>query len=211
MTYHPDDCSGGLLTLQQRQSRRPYGVADMAMHFTYLTDVDETTPSFAVVPKSRRIDNIQQLKEMLREEYTEVPILGKAGTTCICDRSLIHTRLDPLEKDESKQRSRRIIHHVFARAGEIRNADGSLRTGNGQPLEVIDWAFSRGLAPQRLVHSDDPEVARMFSLRPSHQREWMATGFDPDFVSDPKSARGPTPQGLTYKNLGGNYNSEGDR
>ncbi|PDH39415.1 MAG: hypothetical protein CNE99_05750 [OM182 bacterium MED-G24] len=192
MVYHPDDCSGGLLTLDQRQTRRPYGPPDMLSTFTYLTDVDETAPCFAVVPKSRRTHNIQQLRDALGDEYGEVPIWGKAGTCCIVDRSTIHTRHDPFVKDPSKQRSRRILHHVFARAGELRNEDGSVRTGNGQPLAVTTWAFSRGLIPKRLAISDDPAVARMFSLWPSHQQAWMATDFDEDFVSDPKSARGPT-------------------
>ena len=210
MTYHPDDCSGGLLTLNQRQTRRPYGPPDMVMHFTYLTVVDGlTTPSFAVVPKSRRTDNIQQLKAALGDDYAEVPILGKPGTCCICDRALIHTRLDPRETDQAKQCSRRILHHVFARAGELRHADGSLRTGNGQPLEAIDWAYSRGLAPQRLTHSEDTNVRRMFSAWPRHQKEWVASGFDPEFVSDPKSARGPTKG--PWKNPTAHYNSEGDR
>jgi hypothetical protein len=192
MTYHPDDCSGGLLTLDQRQTRRPYGPPDMLSTFTYLTEVDDTTPAFAVVPKSRRTHNIQQLRDALGDEYCEVPIQGPAGTCCIVDRSTIHTRHDPFEKDVAKQRSRRILHHVFARAGELHNADGSPRTGNGQPLAVTDWAFSRGLIPKRLAKSDDPDVARMFSVWPSHQREWMANNFSDDFVSDPKSARGPT-------------------
>lgn len=209
MSFHPDDCSGGLLTLDQRRQRRPYGPPDMVMHFTYLSDVDTTTPSFAVVPKSRRTHNLPALKEALGEEYAEIPILGKAGTCCICDRALVHTRLDPLERDQSKQRPRRIIHHVFARAGELKNADGSLRTGNGQPLEVTDWAYSRGLIPKRLALSSDPDVRALFSAWPSHQRDWVATGFADDFVSDPKSARGPT-RG-PYRNPGGSYNSEGDR
>tara|TARA_B100000676_G_scaffold272371_1_gene290313 strand:- start:316 stop:1461 length:1146 start_codon:yes stop_codon:yes gene_type:complete len=192
MEFHPDDCSGGLLTLDQRQTRRPYGPPDMLSTFTYLTDVDRTTPAFAVVPKSRRTHNIQRLRDVLGDEYGEVPIWGPAGTCCIVDRSTIHTRMDPLEKDTSKQRSRRILHHVFARAGELRNADGSLRTGNGEPLALTDWAFSRGLIPKRLALSEDPEVARMFSVWSTRQEEWMAAGFSDDFVSDPKSARGPT-------------------
>jgi hypothetical protein len=124
MGWHPDDCSGGLLTLDQRQTRTPYGPPDMLSTFTYLTDVDETNPSFAVIPKSRRCDNIQVLADVLGEDYGEVPIHGKAGTCCIVDRSTIHTRLDPLEKDKSKQRSRRLYHHVFARAGELEDSNG---------------------------------------------------------------------------------------
>ena len=145
MGWHPDDCSGGLLTLDQRQTRTPCpshpplpplssflpllrerantdrwsicadGPPDMLSTFTYLTDVDETTPAFAVVPKSRRIDNIQILADELGDEYAEVPIHGPAGTCCIVDRSTIHTRLDPLELDKDKQRSRRLYHHVRPR------------------------------------------------------------------------------------------------
>ena len=82
MSWHPDDCSGGLLTLKQRQTRVPYGPPDMLMHFTYLTDVDRTTPSFAVVPKSRRTHNIQQLKAALGDDYAEVPRLLCAALFC---------------------------------------------------------------------------------------------------------------------------------
>lgn len=53
------------------------------------------------------------------------------------------------------------------------------------------------------------QVRRMFSVWASHQKQWAATDFDPEFVSDPKSARGPT-RGV-YKHRGGEYNSEGDR
>ena len=40
--------------------------------------------------------------------------------------------------------------------------------------------------------SPTAKVRRMFSVWPSHQKEWMASGFGDGFVSDPKSARGPT-------------------
>jgi len=79
----------------------------------YLTDVDESTPAFAVIPKSRRIANIQVLKDKLGDEYGETPIYGKAGACCIVDRLTIHTRLDPVHEDPEK--GRRIYHHVFAR------------------------------------------------------------------------------------------------
>ena len=161
----------------------------MLSTFTYLTDVDETTPAFAVIPQSRRTGNIQELKEALGEEYCEVPIYGKAGTCCIVDRVTIHTRLDPLFPD--KEKGRRIYHHVFARAGELKHADGSL-PHNNTALEFTAAMFSRGLAPQRLTQSADPAIRRLYSLYSSTQEEWERTGYDPDFVSDPKSARGPT-------------------
>lgn len=42
--------------------------------------------AFAVVPQSRRIDNLQALAQVLGEDYAEVPIHGPAGTCCIVDR-----------------------------------------------------------------------------------------------------------------------------
>ena len=212
MSWHSDDCSGGLLTLAQRQARRPYGPPDMLNLFMYLSDVDRATPAFAVVPQSRRADNIVRLREALGDgKYAEVPVHGPAGTVCIADRALIHTRLDPLEADRALQKPRRILHHVYACAGELCDARGTARKGNGQPLEVTEWAFSRGLAPRRLVESADAATRRLFSAWPAHQRAWMAAGYDEGFVSDPKSARGSTPPGHVWKHAGGCYNSEGDR
>eukprot|EP01045_Picozoa_sp_COSAG04_P016147 COSAG04_NODE_1325_length_7211_cov_23.584505_7_plen_49_part_00 len=42
--------------------------------------------AFAVVPQSRRTDNLQALAQVLGEDYAEVPIHGPAGTCCIVDR-----------------------------------------------------------------------------------------------------------------------------
>lgn len=72
-----------MLTLEQRQTRMPYGPPDMLSTFTYLSDVDETTPSFGVVPKSRRADNIQVLSQMMGDSYCEVPIYGPAVSACM--------------------------------------------------------------------------------------------------------------------------------
>ena len=80
-------------------------------------------------------------------------------------------------------------------ASEWAQNEASGPQGNGEPLFVVEWAFSRGLVPKRLALSEDPEVARMFSVWSSSQKEWMASGFRDDFVSDPKSHRGPTPAG----------------
>jgi hypothetical protein len=119
------------------------------------------------------LEHLQVLADVLGEEYGEVPIHGPAGTMCIVDRSTIHTRLDPLETDRSKQRPRRLYHHVFARAGELRDANGVLREGNGEPLSDSP---PRSLAPRRLVESEDPYVKQMFSVLSTTQKEWMATG-----------------------------------
>ena len=48
-----------------------------------------------------------------------------------------------------------VLTRILAKSDQ---ADGTPRTGNGQPLEVTDWAYSRGLIPKRLTHSLDPEV-----------------------------------------------------
>jgi hypothetical protein len=70
MGWHPDGVPGPAGTLEARADpkRTPYGPPDLLSTFTYLTDVDETTPAFAVIPKSRRIANIQELKEALGDE-----------------------------------------------------------------------------------------------------------------------------------------------
>jgi hypothetical protein len=60
--------------------------------------------------------------------------------------------------------------------------------------------FSRGLAGERLVNHPDPAVARLYSLMSPTQLEWAENGYDPDFVSDPKSWRGESPE--VYKNPG---------
>jgi hypothetical protein len=94
MVYHPD-CSAGI-SLAEYSTRVPYGPPDNLLTFMYLTDVNETTPAFSVVPKSRRCANMRELKEKLGDEYCEVPIMGPAGSACIMDANMIHTRLDPL-------------------------------------------------------------------------------------------------------------------
>ena len=90
-----------------------------------------------VIPKSRRTANIQQLKEKLGDAYCEVAIHGPAGSCCLMDANIIHTRLDPLNPDgaPSAQKhitvgGRRIFHHVFANARRLENADGTPRTPN---------------------------------------------------------------------------------
>ena len=176
--------------------REPYGPPDNLLTFMYLTDVNETTPAFAVVPKSRRSANIRELKEKLGDEYSEVPILGPAGSACIMDANLIHTRLDPLISQgtdgsgfEGRIGGRRIFHHVFANARLLENADGTPRTPN-TPLGILQGMYSRGVHGPRLTESADPEVRLLYSWWSSTQHEWKAAGYDPDFIGDPKAARG---------------------
>ena len=167
MTYHPD-CAEGI-PLSEYARREPYGPPDNLDTFMYLTDVDETTPAFAVVPKSRRIANIRELKEKLGEEYSEVPIMGPAGTACIMDANTIHTRLDPLISQgtdgtgfEDRLGRRRIFHHCFANARLLENTDGTPRTPN-IPVQVREQMYSAGVHGPRLTESADPEVRRLYS------------------------------------------------
>ena len=86
---------------------------------------------------------------------------------------------------------RRIFHHVFANARLLENADGTPRTPN-IPLGITQAMYSRGVHGPRLTESAVPEVRRLYSWWSSTQHEWKAAGYDPDFIGDPKVARGPT-------------------
>ena len=59
--------------------------------------MDESTPAFAVVPKSRRCSNIQELRRKLGAEYTEVPILGPAGTWRVAVGETVILLISPLQ------------------------------------------------------------------------------------------------------------------
>ena len=67
-----------------------------------------------------------------------------------------------------------------------------LATTGKHSVEFTAGSFARGLVPRHLAESADPDVRRLYSLWSDTQHEWAATGYDPDFVSDPKAARGPT-------------------
>ena len=42
---------------------------------------------------------------------------------------------------------------------------------------------------ERLTRSSDPAIRRLYSFWSRTQEEWDRTGYDSEFVSDPKSAR----------------------
>jgi hypothetical protein len=72
MQFHPDtdgNTADGDVT---RFTRRPYGVPNFVSTFYYLTDVDESTPSFCAVPQSRRAATLMDAKDQLGDDYQEV-------------------------------------------------------------------------------------------------------------------------------------------
>ena len=232
MTWHADT-AGDHIPFEEYATRQPYGPPDCLMSFVYLTDVSERSPSFAVIPKSRRAHNIVELKDKLGPDYAEVPIRGPAGTCCLVDANIIHTRLDPDPSSDEDAQARRLFHMCFGNAALLENADGSPRTPN-LPCGFEPSMFARGVAGPRLTESEDPETrrvsadqapyhtcsdtrsriacppdqrstveaggltqalrfgAQLYSWWTSTQHEWKAAGYDPDFIGDPKAARGPT-------------------
>ena len=60
----------------------------------YLTDVTLETPAFAVVPRSRSIEGLDNVLDAHGEEYKEVPLYAPAGTAVLYDNGTYHTRLD---------------------------------------------------------------------------------------------------------------------
>ena len=89
MQFHPDtdgNTADGDVT---RFTRVPYGVPNFVSTFYYLTDVDDTTPAFCAVPKSRRAATLMDAREQLGDDYAEVPIRGPAGTCCIIDYATV--------------------------------------------------------------------------------------------------------------------------
>jgi hypothetical protein len=62
--------------------REPYGSPDFLCCIHYLTDVDETTPAFTVVPRSTRYLSPKLAYETI-PDYCEQPLFGPAGTWCV--------------------------------------------------------------------------------------------------------------------------------
>ncbi len=164
MNFHHD------AVVEDRFIRAPYMPCDWLCAIHYLTEVNEHTPSFCVVPKSNQYETLKEAFNELGENYSEVPIYGPAGTCVMYDTALYHTRYD----GDGKQ-SRRTWHQYYARGGWL---GSSLPTTNKYvraPSPVLtDW----NLFPERLASHPDPKKRLFFSHWNTAQGEWVASGFD---------------------------------
>ena len=166
MNFHHDN------TVEDRFLRRPYNPVDWLCAIHYLTDTGPGTPTFCVVPKSNRYEELREAYEELGNEYREVPLYGKAGTCILYDTATFHTRYD----GDGKQK-RRTWHQYYARGGWLKSALPTTDRYFRAPTPCLtDW----NLFPERLVHHEDPKVRMFFSHWNTAQCEWVASGFDPD-------------------------------
>eukprot|EP01048_Picozoa_sp_COSAG05_P013513 COSAG05_NODE_1445_length_4869_cov_17.898349_2_plen_379_part_00 len=175
MSFHPD------ASLPDRHTREPYGPPDYVSAFYYLTDTDERTPRFCVVPRSCRYPTLTSAREGLGEAYVEQPISGPKGTCTIVDTAVFHTRLDG-----DGTEPRRLMHLAYARGGWLRLADGSWRA----PSPVNN---PHNLFPPRLAMHPDPEVRRLYCLWSPSMCEWAAAGFQQHYRSHRPVKGSPDP------------------
>lgn len=164
MNFHHDRVA------PDRFDRRPYNPCDWLCAIHYLTDVDETTPAFCVVPKSNRYTTLRDAFEGLGADYHEVPAFGPAGTCVLYDTAIYHTRLD----GDGRKR-RRTWHQYYARGGWLRSWRPDVGSYVRPPAPVLtDW----NLFPERLALHPDPGKRLFFSHWNTAQCEWVASGFD---------------------------------
>ncbi|MEM7020032.1 MAG: phytanoyl-CoA dioxygenase family protein [Pseudomonadota bacterium] len=166
MNFHHDAIT------QDRFDRKPYMPCDWLCAIHYLTDVDETTPAFCVVPKSNQYPTLKEAYEGLGDDYQEMPIYGPAGTCVLYDTGLFHTRLDGDGK-----KMRRTWHQYYARGGWLKS---SLPTTNKYVRPPSPPLTNWNLFPERLVMHPDPKIKMFFSHWNTAQCEWVASGFDPE-------------------------------
>lgn len=113
MGFHHD------ATLGNRMSRQPYGTADWICSIIYLTDVDETTPAFAVAPRTVTYEPMEKAVTELGDDYVETPLFGKAGTVVFYDTATYHTRLDSPLEGLQEIGARRTMHQYWSRGGYL--------------------------------------------------------------------------------------------
>lgn len=164
MNFHHDAVSPDRLT------REPYMPCDWISAIHYLTDVEPGTPSFCIVPKSKRYETLRQAHDSLGADYQEVPIYGAAGTCVLYDIASFHTRFDGDGK-----RARRTWHQYYARGGWLRSSLPTTDRYVRPPSPVLtNW----NLFPERLALHADPKKRLFFSHWNTAQCEWVASGFD---------------------------------
>ena len=166
MNFHHDAVS------EDRLIRKPYMPCDWLCAIHYLTDVEEDTPAFCVVPGSNAFETLNEAYESLGDDYREVPIRGPAGTCVLYDTATFHTRLDG-----DGEKLRRTWHQYYARGGWIRSSLPTTNRYVRSPSPVLtDW----NLFPERLAMHADKKKRLFFSHWNTAQGEWVASGFDPE-------------------------------
>ena len=166
MNFHHDRVA------PDRFDREPYHPCDWLCAIHYLTDVDETTPAFCVVPKSNRYATLRDAFDGLGADYHEVPVYGPAGTCVLYDTAIFHTRFD----GDGRKR-RRTWHQYYARGGWLKSWRPDVGDYVRPPAPVLtDW----NLFPERLALHPDPGKRLFFSHWNTAQCEWVASGFDPE-------------------------------
>ncbi|MCB1692201.1 MAG: phytanoyl-CoA dioxygenase family protein [Pseudomonadales bacterium] len=166
MNFHHDKVS------EDRLLRDPYMPCDWLCAIHYLTDTMPGTPTFCVVPKSNRFEELREAYAALGNEYAEVPLYGAAGTCILYDTATFHTRFDGDGK-----RGRRTWHQYYARGGWLRSSLPTTDRYVRAPSECLtDW----NLFPERLAMHPDPKKRLFFSHWNTAMGEWAATGFDPE-------------------------------
>ena len=171
-------------SLEDRIFRREKEPIDDVCCIHYLTDVDENTPCFALIPKSSKFKTVEEAYRILKDQYAEVPIYGAKGTCILYDISIFHTKLDG---KNPYGLARRTVHQYFARGGWL---------GNRPPTPPLT---SWNLIPKRLCLSMDPFKRKFFSHWNTSQCEWVASDFSMKFRANHPRAIGTKFNGFDSK------------
>ncbi len=164
MNFHHDK------VLPSRLRREPYMPCDYISAVHYLTDVKPGTPTFCVVPNSRRFDTLREVYEDLGDDYWETPIYANAGSCVLFDSATFHTRYDG-----DGYQGRRTWHQYYERGGFIESTGMKGNKFMRSPSPALtDW----NLFPKRLALHPDPKKKLYFSHWNSAQCEWAASDFD---------------------------------
>ena len=156
MNFHQDGLN---YKPSQPPTAGPFGCKYLCAIY-HLSDVDESTPRFCVVPASGPDASLDEAKERLGDAYREVPILGPAGTVVLYGIELFHTRLGG-----ERAKARRTQHNYFSSVGN-------------PPL--TSWV----LIPQRLSAHSDPALRAYFSAWPESTQAFAAAGYSHAFYDE---------------------------
>ena len=126
----------------------------------YLTDVDENTPCFCVVPNSHPYESIEEAQEKMGAAYQEIHIHGPAGTAVLYNIGIYHRRYPGLQ-----DQGRRTQHNYFSRAAS-------------PPL--TNWV----LLPQRLAEHPNPDLRTYYSQWSDATKAFAEAGYSQQFYDD---------------------------